>query len=60
MQFELEPIGEGRTRVTLAVAGGGQSGAEMNVTHAEKRAQLGEQLADWLAEHGDGARVRHT
>lgn len=60
VQFELEPIGDGRTRVTLAVSGGGQSGAEMNVTHAEKRARLGEQLADWLAEHGNGRRVRHT
>ena len=58
--FELEPVGEDQTRITLAVSGGGQSGAELNVTHAEKRARLGEALADWLAEHGDGTRVRHT
>jgi hypothetical protein len=60
VQFDLEPLGDGRTRVTLAVSGGGQSGAEMNVEHAEKRAELGERLAQWLTEHGNGRRVRHT
>ena len=56
VEFELAPADEDRTRIILSVYGG----AEMHDEHAEKRAKLGEQLADWLAEHGDGRRVRHT
>src|SRR5690349_4392772 len=37
VQFELERLDEDRTRVTLAVSGAGQGGAEMNLTHAQKR-----------------------
>ena|SRR5690349_21650479 len=56
VEFALEPADEDRTRVTLSVYGG----AEMHDEHAEKRAELGDRLAQWLTEHGNGSRVRHT
>ena len=60
VEFALEPAQGEYTRVLVAVWGGGQFGAELNDEHAVERAKLGERLADWLAEQGDGRRVRHT
>jgi hypothetical protein len=57
--FTLTPLDDDRTEVTVTVAGGLMS-SELSVSGTRRRAELGEQLADWLAEHGDGRRVRHT
>lgn len=55
VSFAFEPLGPGRTRVKVQVAGG-----EFNPRLARRRAALAEALADWLAENGQGSRVRHT
>ena len=54
--FTLTPLGDDRTEVIVTVAGGFAS-SELSVSGTRRRADLGERLADWLAEHGGGQRV---
>ena len=57
--FTLTRLDNDRTEVIITVAGGFTS-SELSVSGPRRRAELGERLAQWLTEHGNGSRVRHT